>query len=90
VSGWEPLIALLGLGLLVHVGMGTRTALALRRVGVPPSRAWPAGLLAWPLVRRAVARAADAPQSADAPDGSHLDVTGYPDDLDGAPGDPGA
>jgi hypothetical protein len=66
VTGWEPLIALLGLGLLVHVGMGVRTALALRRVGVPAARAWPAAMLAWPLVRRAVAGRAD-PAAGDHP-----------------------
>jgi hypothetical protein len=87
VSGWEPLIALLGLGLLVHVGMGTRTALALRRVGVPPSRAWPAGLLAWPLVRRAVARHADAPRSANGPNG---DAGGGAGDAGGGDGDASA
>jgi hypothetical protein len=59
VTGWEPLIAVVGLALLVHLGMAVRTALALRRVGVPALRAWTAGLLAWPLVRRAVARRAD-------------------------------
>jgi hypothetical protein len=59
VSGWEPLIAAVGLALLVHLGMAVRTALALRRVGVPALRAWTAGLLAWPLVRRAVAGHAD-------------------------------
>jgi hypothetical protein len=59
VTGWEPLIAVVGLALLVHLGMAVRTALALRRVGVPPVRAWSAGLLAWPLVRRAVAGRAD-------------------------------
>jgi hypothetical protein len=55
VTGWEPVIAVVGLVLLVHLGMAVRTALALRRVGVTPLRAWTAGLLAWPLVRRAVA-----------------------------------
>jgi hypothetical protein len=59
VTGWEPLIAVVGLALLVHLGMAVRTALALRRVGVPTLRAWTAGLLAWPLVRRAVAGRAD-------------------------------
>jgi hypothetical protein len=55
----QPLVALLMLGLLVHLGMAVRTASALRRVGVPASRAWTASLLAWPLVRRLVAGHAD-------------------------------
>jgi hypothetical protein len=59
VTGWEPLVAVVGLALLVHLGMAVRTAVALRRVGVPALRAWTAGLLAWPLVRRAVAGHAD-------------------------------
>jgi hypothetical protein len=50
----QPLVALLVLGALVHLGMAVRTALALRQVGVPAPRAWAASLLAWPLVRRAV------------------------------------
>jgi hypothetical protein len=60
MSWYQPLVALLVLGLLVHLGMAVRTALALRRVGVPAVRAWAAALLAWPLVRRiAATRAAE-------------------------------
>jgi hypothetical protein len=70
VTGWEPLIAVVGLLLLVHLGMAVRTALALRRVGVTPVRAWMAGLLAWPLVRRAVAGHAEGdPDGGDAEGG---------------------
>jgi hypothetical protein len=72
VTGWEPLIAVVGLALLVHLGMAVRTALALRRVGVPVVRAWTAGLLAWPLVRRAVA--------------GHGDLDRTEDDHGGSPG----
>jgi hypothetical protein len=55
MSAAQPLIAVLVLALLIHLGMAVRTGLALRRVGVPAGRAWTASLLAWPLVRRIVA-----------------------------------
>jgi hypothetical protein len=55
MSWRQPLLALLVLALLVHLGMAVRTAVALRRVGVPAVRAWAAALLAWPLVRRIAA-----------------------------------
>jgi hypothetical protein len=59
VTATQPLVALLVLALLVHLGMAIRTAIALRRVGVPAPRAWTASLLAWPLVRRLVAGHSD-------------------------------
>jgi hypothetical protein len=59
VTATQPLVAVLVLALLVHLGMAIRTAIALRRVGVPAPRAWTASLLAWPLVRRLVAGHAD-------------------------------
>jgi hypothetical protein len=59
VTATQPLVALLVLALLVHLGMAIRTAIALRRVGVPAPRAWTASLLAWPLVRRLVAGRSD-------------------------------
>jgi hypothetical protein len=55
MSWRQPLLALLVLALLVHIGMAVRTAVALRRVDVPVVRAWTAALLAWPLVRRIAA-----------------------------------
>jgi hypothetical protein len=54
MSGTQPLVVVVVLALLVHVGMAVRTAVALRHAGVPAARAWTASLLAWPLVRRAV------------------------------------
>jgi hypothetical protein len=78
VSGAQPLVAVLVLGLLVYVGMGTRTAVALRRAGVPAGRAWAAGLLAWPLVRRAVTPADDVDD-----DGGRAVDQDPPNDADG-------
>lgn len=53
------LVATLALALLVYVGMGIRAALVLRRAGVPGTKAWLAGVLAWPLVRRIAERGTD-------------------------------
>jgi hypothetical protein len=61
VSWREPVVAAVALLLMLHVGMAVRTATALRRTGVPAGRAWTASLLAWPLVRRAVALRDDDP-----------------------------
>jgi hypothetical protein len=87
VTATQPLVALLVLALLVHLGMAIRTAIALRRVGVPALRAWTASLLAWPLVRRLVAGHSDEAGGSDEPghaDGSaEAGGTGARDDLSG-------
>jgi hypothetical protein len=75
VTATHPLVALFVLALLVHLGMAIRTAIALRRVGVPAPRAWTASLLAWPLVRRLVAGHSD--------DAGEEDGAGARDDLTG-------
>lgn len=49
-----PLTAMAALAALVWLGMGISTATLLRRAEVPAVRAWPAALLAWPLVLRRV------------------------------------
>jgi hypothetical protein len=68
MSGTQPLVVVVVLALLVHLGMAVRTAVALRHAGVPAARAWTASLLAWPLVRRAVAgHAGDPSASAEDP-----------------------
>ena len=53
------LTAFLVLAVLLHVGMGIRTAVMLRRQGTPTATAWLAGLVAWPLVRRIARDASD-------------------------------
>jgi hypothetical protein len=69
VTWREPIVAAVVLALLLHVGMAVRTATALRRTGVPAVRAWTASLLAWPLVRRAVAlHPEDAPERGTRPE----------------------
>jgi hypothetical protein len=80
MTAMQPLVAVAVLGLLVHLGMGVRTAVALRRVGVPATRAWTASLLAWPLVRRAVAR--HDPGGPAGEQGDRTDAGGHPDDGD--------
>jgi hypothetical protein len=65
VSVRQPLIAVLVLALLVHLGMAVRIALALRGVGVPGGRAWTASLLAWPLMGRVLAVHAEGDEPTD-------------------------
>jgi hypothetical protein len=90
VTATQPLVALLVLALLVHLGMAIRTAIALRRVGVPAPRAWTASLLAWPLVRRLVAghsyEAGEADGTGEADDVGEAGGTGEADDVDEAGG----